>query len=112
MAKFLVIYNAAVTSEELMASSTPEQAQAGMDAWMQWAQKCGDAIVDLGSPLGTGKRVTPGSVADSPSQAGGFSVMQGDSIDDVTGLLADHPHFMTPGDPSIDVFEYLALPGM
>jgi hypothetical protein len=95
-----------------MASSTPEQAQAGMDAWMKWAEKCGDAIVDLGSPLGTAKRVTPGGVSDSPSQAGGFSVLQGDSIDDVTALLADHPHFMTPGDPSIDVSEYLPIPGM
>jgi hypothetical protein len=112
VAKFMVLYNSTVSSADLMANSTPEQMKAGMDAWMAWADKCGDAIVDLGAPVGNGKHIANGGVSDSSSQASGFSVMQGDSIDDITGLLMDHPHFMTPGEPSIDVLAYMEMPGM
>lgn len=112
MAKFLVLYNSTVSSEELMAGSTPEQMQSGMDAWMKWSDKCGSAIIELGTPLGNGKRVTQGGVSGTDTQVSGYSVMQGETIDDVTALLAGHPHFMTPGEPTIDVLEYMLIPGM
>ena len=48
MAKFLVLYRSKVSAVEQMAQSTPEQAQAGMDAWTTWAEQAGDAVVDLG----------------------------------------------------------------
>lgn len=51
MAKYLVLYRSTMTAEEQMSQNNPEQAQAGMDAWMAWAQQAGDAIVDLGAPL-------------------------------------------------------------
>src|SRR5213595_1202728 len=50
--RFLVLYRARMTAAEQMAQGSPEQAQAGMDAWMAWAQRAGEAIVDMGSPLG------------------------------------------------------------
>jgi len=34
-----------------MANVTPEQAQAGMEAWRAWAAKAGPAIVDLGAAV-------------------------------------------------------------
>jgi hypothetical protein len=37
MAKFMVLYRAPVSPQEQMASASPEQAQAGMEAWMAWA---------------------------------------------------------------------------
>jgi hypothetical protein len=51
VAKYLVLYRSTMTADELMSQNNPEQAQAGMDAWMAWAQQAGDAIVDLGAPL-------------------------------------------------------------
>ena len=51
MTKYLVLYRSTMTADEQMAQSTPEQAQAGMDAWMAWAAQAGDVIVDLGMPL-------------------------------------------------------------
>lgn len=51
MPKFMILYRSPVTAAEQMASGSPEQAQAGMDAWMAWAGKAGAAIVDLGAPL-------------------------------------------------------------
>lgn len=51
-------------------------------------------------------------MSDSTSKIAGYSVLQGESVGDVTALLENHPHFMSPGEPSIVVLEYLPVPGM
>jgi hypothetical protein len=99
MAKFLVLYRSPVSAREQMASATPEQAQAGMDAWQSWAQKAGPAIVDLGAPV------------EGDGDVSGFSILQADTRADVDALLADHPHRHMPG-AGIDVLELLSMPGM
>jgi hypothetical protein len=34
-----------------------------MEAWMGWAKKTGDSVIDLGVPLGSSKRIAAGSVS-------------------------------------------------
>jgi hypothetical protein len=105
MAKFLVLYRAATTATEQMAAGTPEQAQAGMDAWMAWAQRAGDAVVDLGSPLNV---VEAGGDAGDP--IGGFSVLQADDAEALVKVLDGHPHVAMGG--TIEILEFLPMPGM
>jgi hypothetical protein len=112
MKKFLVLYRSSTPARELMASSTPEQMQAGMDAWEAWTKQAGDAIVDLGSPVGDAQRVGAASGSAGGSQTTGFSILQADSEDAVVALLKDHPHLQTPGESSIEVLESLEVPGM
>ena len=57
MTKYLVLYNAPTSAADQMAQASPEEAQAGMDAWMAWAKEAGDAVVDLGMPLGKGRHL-------------------------------------------------------
>jgi hypothetical protein len=110
MTKYLLLYRSSVSAAEQLASGTPEQAQAGMEAWMACGQRAGDAIVDFGSPVtpvtATGDR---GGEADS-RPIGGFSVLQAESLDALTSLLKDHPHLHAP-DASIEVLEFVATPG-
>jgi hypothetical protein len=103
--KFLVLYRSPTTAAEQMAAGTPEQAQAGMEAWMTWARRAGDAVVDLGSPLGV---VEPGGDAGDP--IGGFSVLQADDAEALTKVLDGHPHAAMGG--SIEILEFLSMPGM
>ena len=112
MKKFIVVYHASTSAMEQMGGATPEQAKAGMDAWMSWAQECGSALVDLGAPLGGGMSVTPTATAKSTKEVCGYSIMQADSMDGVLGLLKKHPHFMMPGQCTIEVHEAMPLPGM
>jgi hypothetical protein len=109
MKKFIVLYRAPVSAGEQMASSTPEQAQAGMDLWMAWAKKAGPALVDLGSPLGD--PVSVGAGGPLGVHLGGYSVLQANDGAAVRKVLEGHPHLMLPG-ASIDVLEFLAIPGM
>jgi hypothetical protein len=111
MKKFLVLYQSTVSAADQMANATPEQAKAGMDAWMNWAQHAGSAIVDLGSPVGQAKHFSsPTSSTTGNSHVGGFSILQAESSDALKTVLTNHPHFMAPG-ASIEVFEFLPMPG-
>lgn len=106
MAKFLVLYRSANSAREQMANASPEDAKAGMEAWMAWAGRAGESIVDLGAPLDDARHVGDGS--GDPS---GFSILQADSADEVVALLNEHPHLHGPGN-SIDVQEFMPIPGM
>jgi hypothetical protein len=110
MTKYLVLYRAPVGAFEQMANTTPEQAQAGMELWMTWAGKAGDHLVDLGSPLASVSTV--GKASSGGSAIGGFSILQADTVEDVNTLLKDHPHFHASPDASIEVLEFLPVPGM
>jgi hypothetical protein len=111
MAKFLVLYNATASATEQMSNATPEEAKAGMDAWMTWASEAGERVVDLGMPLETRSRVTSGGATPTSGQASGYSILESDSLADVQALLAKHPHLGMAGS-SIDVLELLQMPGM
>lgn len=111
MKKFVVLYIATQSAQELMAESSPEAAQEGMKAWMQWADNTGDGLVDLGTPLDAGKEVTSTGVSDAENNVGGYSVLQAEDMDGALALLEGHPHLMLPG-ASIRVFEALDIPGM
>jgi hypothetical protein len=110
MAKFLLLYRSSVTAAEQMASGTPEQAEEGMKLWMEWAGKAGGALLDLGSPVsGVG---SVGGSASSGTPVGGFSIMEADSLDALKSLLDGHPHLQSPGDATIEILEFLPIPGM
>ncbi|MEO7269730.1 MAG: hypothetical protein ABIW49_11050 [Knoellia sp.] len=100
MAKYLVLYQADASAAEQMANATPEQAQAGMDAWMQWGERAASAIVDMGSPL------APVGGADS---VGGYSVLEAEDDDALQAALEGHPHLQMG---TIDVHRFLPIQGM
>jgi hypothetical protein len=108
MTKFMVLYRSSASARDQMASATPEQMKAGMEAWMQWAGKAGEAVVDLGAPLAPAAHVGPGSGA---GEISGYSIMQADSAEALGGVLDGHPHLSMTGN-SIEVLEMLSMPGM
>ena len=110
MAKYMVLYRSSTPPRDQMANLSPEQAKAGMEAWMTWAGKAGSAIVDLGSPLGAVGSV--GKAGPSGWPIGGFSILEADSVDGVKKVLDDHPQLSMPGEASIEILEFLPVPGM
>jgi hypothetical protein len=113
MPKYLVLYKSSVPALQQMGSD-PEAAQAGMELWMNWAGRVGGAMTDMGSPLSPVASVdaTGATARRAVSEVCGFSVLESDSVEGVKRLLDDHPHFRAPGDSSIEVLEFLPIPGM
>ena len=107
MKKFLVLYRSTVSAMEQMASTTPEQRKAEMEKWMTWGASTGAALVEWGAPLGDAA-VLRGTKA--PGFAGGYSIVQADSIDSAKRLFDTHPHFGAPG-ASIELHEIMSMPG-
>lgn len=109
MTKFMVLYRAPLTTAEQVASSTPEEMEASMGAWMAWAGKAGSAIVDFGSPVATAAVVGADGGAGG-GHIGGFSVLEAESVEALTELLDGHPHLSVDG-AAIEVLEFLPVPG-
>lgn len=113
MKKFLVIYYAPVTANEQMAKASPEEMKKGMEPWMAWAKKCGDGLVDMGTPLGNGKRVgKSGAVSDSDKQVTGHSILQAEDMEAAVEMMKGHPHLSWVDGCEIEVYEMMPLPGM
>jgi hypothetical protein len=109
MKKCLVLYRLPTGAADRMAHATPEQAKAGMDAWMAWAHRAGSAIVDLGNPLGH-PHYFSGPPSSSTSHVGGFSILQAEDEGALRMLFIGHPHLQVPG-ASIEAHEFLPMPG-
>jgi len=112
--KYLVLYRSSVPAREQMASGSAEEAQAGMQLWMDWAGRVGSAMADMGSPLDPVASIDQTGASGQPGSPfiGGFSILEAESADAAKKLLDDHPHFHAPGGPSIEVLEFLPPPGM
>ena len=111
MKKFMVLYVAPQSAQAQMAESSPEAAQEGMKAWLEWADRAGDGIVDMGTPLGAGKEITTSETSDTETNVAGYGILQAEDLGGAQALLEGHPHLMMPG-ASIQVYESLDLPGM
>jgi hypothetical protein len=94
-----------------MESNDPEMAAAVMQAWNDWSAKAGTSVVDLGTPLGNGRRVDAAGASEAGTEVAGYSILKAQDIDSALKILEGHPHLQMPG-ASIEVHETLEIPGM
>jgi hypothetical protein len=100
MAKFVYIYSEGKMPE------TPEEGQQVMAAWMSWMGGLGDAIVDQGNPFGASTTVTTSGVG-GPGTAGGYTIINADSLDDATKKADGCPIFAAGG--TVGVYEAVEM---
>lgn len=112
MSKFVFIYHAPMTPAEATPPS-PEDMEAVMGDWNAWAAKVGNGLVDFGTPLANGVRVSPGgATAPSQREVAGYSIIEADNLDAAVELAKVHPHLNMPGGCEIEVHEGQEIPGM
>ena len=76
MKKFLVIYHIPEDAAWQTKNATPEQMAEGMALWTTWADKCGDKLIDLGSPLANSQALGPnGESKKSTRDVAGYSIL-------------------------------------
>lgn len=112
MSKFVYIYHAPMTPADAT-PPTPEQMEEVMGAWNAWAGKVGDGLIDFGTPLAGGVRVTSGgATAPSKREVVGYTIIEADSAEEAIELAKVHPHLNMPGGCEIEVHEAQPIPGM
>ena len=110
MTNYIVLYHAPKNVAERFAQATPEEAQQGLQLWMTWKEKLGDALVRLGKPLGNPMRVTKEGVSQSDSNIIGMSILQAGSMDEALEMVKDHHHLQWAEGCEITVLEEMPVP--
>lgn len=112
MTKYLFIYHAPTTPAEA-APVDPAEMAAVMQEWGAWAAKVGESMVDFGTPLAGGRRVSAdGTVTPSTREVVGYTLLEADDLEAALALAKEHPHLRMPGGCEIEVHEAQAVPGM
>ena len=105
MKKFMVIYHAPAAAMEQMKDMSPEDMKKGMEPWTAWMEKCGSSLIDGGSPLAGGLKLTTGGSAPSDKEVAGYSILEAEDMQAAKAMLAGHPHLEWTPECSIEVHE-------
>ena len=112
MKKFMAIYLGSATPEQRAAFNADQaKVQQGMQAWGQWMQDHGDAVIDSGGPLGKTKRVDPSGVSDAANHLTGYVVVQAETHEEAARMFEGHPHFTVFPGEAVEIMECLPMPG-
>jgi len=110
MTEFLVLYHASKSAKEKFGEMSPEEMSKTMEAWMKWAENCGEHLVDMGAPLGNGKHLDTTGSTSSSSEVGGYSIMQADNVAKIEELLKENPHLKWGNGFYAEIHEKMPLP--
>ncbi len=110
MGRYVVLYEAPLGVAERFAQATPEEAAAGVQLWVDWAQKIGPGLVDPGKPLGNAVRVSTCGSGHTDSNIIGMSILQAESMDGALSMVNDHHHLHWAEDCEIVVLEEMPIP--
>ena len=108
MKKFIALYHAPAEAlhEAAKREFTEEQKAEVMKAWGEWNERSGDAIVELGAPLGGGESLNGNNQwAESNKGVSGYSIVQAQDKDGAKALFKNHIHLQWLPGASIEIHE-------
>ncbi len=110
MTKFLFVYHAPMTHADA-APADPAEMEAVTNAWMAWAGRVGEGMLDFGTPLAGGVQVTSNGTTASDQDVAGYSLVEAESMDAALAFAEGHPHLSMPGACTIEIHESQPVPG-
>lgn len=112
MSKFIVIYHARAPYMQMMQEkgASQEDMQREMQAWMEWAGKCGEGLAEMGGPMVANLKLTSGGPSSSDRNVVGYSILEADNMAAAQALLEGHPHFRIDSSCEIEVHEVMNMP--
>ena len=116
MPKFLAVYiGSATTGQKTAWDAMPDSErqtleQRGMVAWGEWMNTHQAAIVDVGGPLGSTKRVSSNGIEDTSNQITAYTVIEANTHEAAAEMFREHPHFSVFPGESVEIMECIAIP--
>ena len=109
MSKFIVIYHARAPYMQMMQErcATQEDMQAEMQAWMDWAGRCGESLTEMGGPMVGSLKLTNDGSSGSEQGVVGYSILEAENMAGAQGLLEGHPHLGLDSSCEIEVHEVM-----
>ncbi len=97
MNKYLILYCATPETLEHWRKQSQEQAQKGMEAWMQWQEARKEDLAEAGCPVGKNTRITLQEVKPVSNEVCGYSILLAESPEAAAKILEGNPHVKEPG---------------
>lgn len=111
MKKYLAIYVGGASPEEKQEVS-PELQQKMMEEWGRWVQEYSASILDGGAPLGKTKKAGKSGISDTKNAITSYSIVQAESHEAAAEMFVTHPHVTLFPNNTVEVIEFLSIPGM
>ncbi len=103
---FLVIYHAPQSMMNKMQKMSAEEVAASHAAWMKWAEKCGDKLIEMGAPLHGGLKLAAGAdPVPSKRKVTGYSLVHAATMAGAKRLMKGHPHLTWGRGCEIEIHE-------
>ena len=110
MNRYIILYKAPTSVRERLARATPEEAQQGVQLWIDWQERVGDALLYPGAPIGQAMAVTSAGAAAAHSAVVGISILQAVDMEQVLDMIKDHHHLHWADGCEIEVLEEMSIP--
>ena len=103
MAQFMLLYTGRTPKPNEL---PPEQSIAMINGWKQWGQNIGNALIDSGTPFGSGVDLIDNGEQAEPLTLHGYAIIQAQDINQALTLAKSHPFLSgNEGRSSITVYE-------
>jgi hypothetical protein len=86
--------------------------KASIGEWNRWKERTKNAVVDFGSPVKPCDELAAGEITPSQSDVTGFSIIQAENRESAIDVLKAHPNFKETDGRSMELLEYLHMPGL
>jgi hypothetical protein len=107
MAKFIYLYRGRATP---MSEVTPEQGAERRAAFSAWMEKAGPALVDAGSPFGSGASVRDDGTEGTAGDLIGYTIVEAGDLAAAKALTDGLPFLSgSDGKFAVEIFELLAM---
>lgn len=110
MKKFMVIGYTTQEGFDHMRRMTEEQQEASMNNWIDWKENNLENLVDMGTPLMNGTKIsTDGQKEPSTREVSGYMMIQAKDMDEAFELILDSPlNGYGPGS-TFEIYECLKM---
>ncbi|MEL6539148.1 MAG: hypothetical protein AAFQ98_27280 [Bacteroidota bacterium] len=106
MKKYLLIYHLPAAALEGLPETTPEVHEETMKLWGAWAERLGNKLLEMGTPLGGGQKIVQGGAATpSTREVAGWSIIHAENMNEAKTLVDNHPHLIWSDKTSIEIHE-------
>jgi hypothetical protein len=103
MTKFILLYKGPARGPDQIPPAELEQI---MQAWTQWGDKVGPALVDFGNPFATRASVHGDGSEGAASDYNGYTIVEATDLDAAKGFCDGHPFLADSGrEFSVEVYE-------
>lgn len=109
MKTFIALYYNTSGAHQPSPELSPEEKEQMLAPWGAWQQKCGEGLVDMGSPFAPASSSNDGNTwSASKNLVTGYSIVRASSLAEAQEMFEGHPIYAYP-DHAVEISECMPM---